>query len=160
VYQKTSQYLVTTSLMQHNISFTELIKWFVACGMLSHFNGCAKLLDIGGNWSMQPYTLIQSIQTCSMGDMSGEYAGHGRTGTFSFQEVYRPLRHGAVQYHEVMAVGLRISPCICIQVAINKTKLRSFSVAYACSYHNPTATMERTVHNIDTSKPNQTRTPN
>ena len=43
------------------------------------FNRCARLLDIGGNWN----TLIQSIPNSSMGDMSGAYAGHGRTGTFS-----------------------------------------------------------------------------
>ena len=44
------------------------------------FKGCAKFLDIGGNWN----TLSsRASQTCSMGDMSAEYAGHGRTGPFS-----------------------------------------------------------------------------
>jgi hypothetical protein len=47
------------------------------------FNGCAKMLDIGGNWNMLSYTSIQSIPNMLNGDVSGEYAGHGRTGTFS-----------------------------------------------------------------------------
>ena len=52
------------------------------------FNGCAKLLDIGRNWNTLSYTYRTSVvsrasQTCSMGDMSGEYAGHARTGMFS-----------------------------------------------------------------------------
>ncbi len=34
-------------------------------------------------------SLTRASQTCSMGDMSGEYAGHARTGMFfSFQELY------------------------------------------------------------------------
>uniref|UniRef100_A0A4W5LDC8 HERPUD family member 2 n=1 Tax=Hucho hucho TaxID=62062 RepID=A0A4W5LDC8_9TELE len=60
------------------------------------FNGCAKFLDIGGNWNMQQCR-SKASQTCSMGDMSGENAGHGRTGTFP-GIVYRSLRHGAVHY--------------------------------------------------------------
>ena len=35
-----------------------------------------------------------------MGDMFGEYPGHGRTGTFSASRiVYKSLRHVAVYYH-------------------------------------------------------------
>ena len=56
------------------------------------FNGCAKLLDIGRNWSMLSYTycicvVSRASQTCSMGDMSGEYAEHaikGHSKMFSF----------------------------------------------------------------------------
>ncbi len=52
------------------------------------FNGCAKLLDIGRNWNPLSYTPIpEASQTCSMGDMSGEYAGHARTGCFQLQEL-------------------------------------------------------------------------
>ncbi len=48
------------------------------------FNGCAKLLDIGRNWNMLSYIRrSRASQTCSMGDMSGEYAGYARTGMFS-----------------------------------------------------------------------------
>jgi hypothetical protein len=45
------------------------------------------LLDIGDNWNTLSYTAIQSnsrkLGDMSMGDMAGEYTGHGRTGTFS-----------------------------------------------------------------------------
>ena len=42
---------------------------------------------------------------------------------------------------------------LCIQIVIDKMQLCSLSVAYACPYHNPTATMGHSVHNIDISKP-------
>jgi hypothetical protein len=41
---------------------------------------------------------------------------------------------------------------LCIEIAIDKMLLCSLFVAYACPYHNPTATMGHTVHNIDISK--------
>ena len=47
------------------------------------FNGCAKLLDIGGNWNTVIHVDPEHPKHAQMGDMSGEYAGHGRTGTFS-----------------------------------------------------------------------------
>lgn len=37
----------------------------------------------------------------------------------------------------------------CIQIAIAKMQLCSLSLAYACPYHNPTATMGHCVHNVD-----------
>jgi hypothetical protein len=40
-----------------------------------------------------------------------------------------------------------------IKIAIDKIKLYSMSVAYACPYHNPIATMGYSVHNVDISKP-------
>ena len=43
-----------------------------------------------------------------------------------------------------------ITVSLCIQIAINKIQLCSLSVVYACSYHNPTATMGNSIHN---SKP-------
>jgi hypothetical protein len=36
---------------------------------------------------------------------------------------------------------ITVSPCV--QIVIDKMQLCSLSVAYACPYHNPTATMER-----------------
>ena len=39
------------------------------------------------------------------------------------------------------------------QIAIDKMKLCSLSVAYACPYHNPTTTVGHYVHNVDISKP-------
>ena len=40
-----------------------------------------------------------------------------------------------------------------IKFAIDKMQLCSLSVAYACLYHNPTATMGHSVYNVDISKP-------
>ena len=38
------------------------------------------------------------------------------------------------------------SGSLCIQIAIDKIKLCSLSVVYACPYHNPTTTMGHSVH--------------
>jgi hypothetical protein len=38
------------------------------------------------------------------------------------------------------------------KIAINTMQLCSASVSYACPYHNPTATMWYSVHNVDISK--------
>ena len=48
---------------------------------------------------------------------------------------------------------------LCIQIAFDKMQLCSLFVAYACPYHNPTATMGHTVHNVDISKPLAHKTP-
>jgi hypothetical protein len=42
---------------------------------------------------------------------------------------------------------------LCIQIAINKMQLCLLSVACACPYHNPIATMGHSVHNVDINKP-------
>ena len=39
-----------------------------------------------------------------------------------------------------------VTVSLCIQIAINKMQMCSLSVAYACPYHIPTATMENSVH--------------
>jgi hypothetical protein len=62
--------------------------------------------------------------------------------------------------HEVMAVDEwhnngpqdLIMESLCIQIAIDKMQLCLSSVAYACPYHKPTATMGHSVHNVDISK--------
>jgi hypothetical protein len=41
---------------------------------------------------------------------------------------------------------------LCSQIAIDKMQLCSLSVANACPYHNPTATMGHSVHKVDVSK--------
>ena len=41
----------------------------------------------------------------------------------------------------------------CIQIAINKMQISSITVAYACPYHNPTATMVPTDHHVNISNP-------
>ena len=89
VDQKTSQYLVwppfASSSATHlfHIELTKLL--IVASGMLSHSSSIAVLscwiLKVTGThyWTCQS----RASQTCSMGNMSGECAGHGRTGKCS-----------------------------------------------------------------------------
>jgi hypothetical protein len=48
---------------------------------------------------------------------------------------------------------------LCIQIAIDKMQLSSLSIAYACPYHNPTATIEHFVHNVIIRKPLANMTP-
>jgi hypothetical protein len=62
--------------------------------------------------------------------------------------------------HEVIAVDEwhhngpqdLVTVSLCILIAINKMHLCSLSLAYACPYHNPTATMGNSVRNVDLSK--------
>jgi hypothetical protein len=69
--------------------------------------------------------------------------------------------------HEVMAADEwhdngpqdLVMVSLCIQIAIDKMQLCSLYVAYACPYHNPTATMGNSVHNVDISKPTTHTTP-
>ena len=56
--------------------------------------------------------------------------------TDSFKKIYQDL----------------VTLLLCIQFAIDKMQLCSLSIAYACPYHNPTATMGHSVHNVDISK--------
>jgi hypothetical protein len=44
-----------------------------------------------------------------------------------------------------------VTVSLCIQIAINKMKLFSLYVAYACPYHN--TKLGHAVHNVDISKP-------
>ncbi len=84
--------------------------------------------------------------------------------------VYRSLQHGAVHYHaehEVMVVDEwhnnepqdLVTVSLCIQNAINKMHLYSLSITYSCQYHNPTATMSHSIHNVYISKPLTHMTP-
>jgi hypothetical protein len=116
-------------LMQRDTSPLQKVDQAVDCGMLSHSSlmavrSCWILAGTGTHcrtrWS-------RASQTCSMGDMSGEYADHGRTGTFQLPGiVYRYLRHGAVHYHAEtwgdcggwMARQDLITVSLCIQIAI------------------------------------------
>ncbi len=45
-----------------------------------------------------------------------------------------------------------ITVSLCIQNPINKMHLCSLYITYACLYHNPTATMGQSIHNVDISK--------
>ena len=48
---------------------------------------------------------------------------------------------------------------LCNQIAIDKMQFCLLFVAYTCPYHNPTATMGHSVHNIDICKPFAHTTP-
>ena len=89
VDHKTSQYLVwppfASCSVTHLLRIQLIRLLIVACGNLWNvvpllFNGCVKLLGTGTpcvtRWS-------RASQTCSMGDISYGYTGHGRTETFS-----------------------------------------------------------------------------
>ena len=96
------------------------------------------------------------------GDMPVEYAGHGRTGTFPASRNCGTVGPcNMMLKNEVMAAEERhdngpqdlFTVSLCIQIAINKMQLCLFSIAFTCLYHNPTATMGHSVHNVDISKP-------
>ncbi len=57
----------------------------VACGMLVHSSSMAvwSCWILAGTETRCRIRRSRASQTCSMGDMSGEYAGHARTGMFS-----------------------------------------------------------------------------
>ena len=61
----------------------------------------------------------RASQTGSMGDMSGEYGGHGRTGIFS------------AEWHDNGPQDL-VMVSLCIQIAIDGMQLCLLSLAYAC----------------------------
>ncbi len=86
---KTSQYLVWPQFASRGATHLlciELIRLLiVACGMGVHSSSMAVwrcwILAGIGTWCRIRWS--RASQTCSMGDMSGEYADHVRTGLFS-----------------------------------------------------------------------------
>ena len=92
VDQKTSQYLVWpqfASWSMTHLVHMELIRLLVvAFGIVSHSSSMAvwSYWILSGTGTPCRTRQFRASQTCSMGDMSGECAGHGRTGSFS---VYR-----------------------------------------------------------------------
>ena len=134
----------------------------VDCGLWNAgpilFNGCAKLLEFGRKWNTLSYTYCLR----SVGDMSVEYAGHARTGMFSASRCTDPCNMGLciiMLQHEVMVLDELhnngpqdlVTASLRIQNAINKMHLCSLSITYACPYHNPTATMGHSIHDVDIS---------
>ena len=57
------------------------------------------------------------------------------------------------EWHDIGPQDL-VTVSLCIQIAIDKMQVCSLSIAYACPYHNATATatMGHSVHNVDISK--------
>ncbi len=86
---KTSQYLVWPPFASRSATHLlriELIRLLiVACGMLVHSSSMAvrSCWILAGTGTRCRIRRSRASQTCSMGDMSGEYAGHARTGMFS-----------------------------------------------------------------------------
>ena len=85
----TSQYVVwqpfSSCSMTHLLRIELIRLVLLACGMLSHSSSMAGRrywILVGTGTRCHTHWSIAS-QTSSMCDMLGEYAGHGRTGTFS-----------------------------------------------------------------------------
>ncbi len=88
---------------------------------------------------------------------------------FSFQELCTdPCNMGPciiMLQHEVMVVDEwhnnwpqdLVTVSLCIQNAINQMHLCSLSITYACPYHNPTATMGHSIHNVTSANRSPTR---
>ncbi len=109
----------------------------------------------------------RASQTCSMGDMSGEYAGHARAGMFSASRncVQILATWGCAlsccnmrwwSWMNGTTMGLMISSWYLCAFKMPSIK----SITYACPYHNPTTTMGHSIHNVDFSKPLTHTTPN
>ena len=64
------------------------------------------------------------------------------------------LKHEEMAADEWHDSGLQdlTTVSLCTQIPIDKTQLCSWSEAYAFPYHNPTATMGHSVHNVDVGK--------
>ena len=143
----------------------------MACGILSHCSSMAvrRCWILAGTGTRCCSCRSRASQTCSVSDMSDEYTGHGRTGAFSASRncVQILVTWGRALKHKVIAADdwhdngpqdpIMIS--LCIQFAIDEMQLCSLSIAYSCPYHNPTATMGHSVHNVDISKPFAYTTP-
>ncbi len=86
---KTIQYLVWppfASRSATHLLHIELIRLLiVGCGMLVHSSSMAvwSCWILAGTGTRCRIRRSRASQTCSMGDVSGEYAGHARTGMFS-----------------------------------------------------------------------------
>ncbi len=86
-----SQYLVWPLFASRSATHLlriELIRLLiVACGMLVHSSSMAvwKCWILAGTGTHCRIRRSRASQTCSMGDMSGAYAGHARTGTLPWK---------------------------------------------------------------------------
>ena len=130
------------------------------------------LCQVAGYWQELKHAYrSRASQTFSMGDMSDEYAGHGRKNMdiFNFQEwctdpcdmgpgIIMRGDSGKDEWHDNGPQDV-VTVSLCIQAAIDKMHLCLLSIAYACPYHEPTATMGHFVHNADISKPLTHTTP-
>ncbi len=168
--------VTTICLTQCNTSPSHWVDQVVYCGLWKVgpllFNGCWKFLDIGRNWNTLSYTPIQSIPNMLNGwHLQWVCWPFKNWDVFSFQELCTDpcnmgpciimLQHDLMVRDEWHNNGPQdlVTVTLCIQNAINKMPPCSFSITYACPYHNPTATMGHSIHNIDLSKPLTHTTP-
>ncbi len=168
--------VTTICLPQCNPSPSHRVDQVVDCGLWDVgsllFNGCVKLLDIGRNWNTLSYTPIQSIPNMLNGWHVRWVCWPCKNwDVFSFQEFCTdPCTIGPciiMLQHEVMFVDEwhnygpqdLVMLSLCIQNAINKMHMCLLSITYACPYHNPTATMGHSIHNVDIRKPLTHTTP-
>ena len=71
------------------------------------------------------------------------------------------LKHEVIaadEWHDNRPQDL-VTVSLSIQIDIDKIQLCLLCVAYTCPYHNPTATMGHSIHNVDISKPLAHTTP-
>ncbi len=162
--------VTTICLTQCNTSPSHRVDQVVDCGLWNVgpllFNGCVKLLDIGRNWNTLSYTPILSIPNMLNGWHVRWVCWPCKNwDVFSFQELCTDPCN--MLQHEVMVVDEwhnngpqdLVTVSLFIQNAINNMLLCSLSIKYACPYHNPTATMGNSIHNVDISKPLTHTTP-
>jgi hypothetical protein len=115
------------------------------------FSGCAKLLDIGGNWNMLSYTSIQSIPNMlNWWHVWWVCRSWQNWNIFSFYELCTdPCDMGPciiMLKHEVMAVDEwpdngpqdLITVSLCIQFAIDNMQWGTLFVTLTSASHSPT----------------------
>ena len=167
VDQKTSQYLVWPPVSSCSATQHRRIVVIVSCGMMSHSSW---LCDISGYWRELKRSVVH---------VNPEHPKHAQWATcLSMQAmvelghfqlpgiVYISVQHMFYDIHALSCwnmkwwrrmndttMGLRISSkYLCaFKLPSIKCKLCLLSVAYACPYHNPTATMGHSVHNQQTA---------
>ncbi len=104
---KTSQYLVWPQFASRSATHLlsiELIQFLiVACWMLVHSSSMAvrSCWLLAGTGTHCCVCRSRAFQTCLMGDMSSEYAGHARTGMFS----------ASMNYVQILATWGRALSC-------------------------------------------------
>ncbi len=161
--------VTTIFLTQCNTSPSHRVDQVVDCGLCNVgpllFNDCVKVLDIGRNWNTlshntdpeHPKHAQWETGTVSMLAMQelGCFQLPGIRGRTAMGPCIIKLQHEVMVVDEGHNNGPYdlVTLSLCIQNAINKMHLCLLSITHACPYHNPTATMGHSSHNLDISKP-------
>jgi hypothetical protein len=163
VDQKTSHYLVWppfASCSATQLLHIELIRLLiVVCRMLSHSSSITvrSCWIFSGTGTRCRTRRRRASQTCPMGEMS-EYAGHGRTGTFSASrncvQILATLGCALSCWNMIWwrqmngtKMGLRISSrYLCFQIAIDKMQLYSLCLPILKPLHHHWAHCSQSWH--------------